>query len=91
MCRTSAPPPAKLLMVHIGEITLLVTFEALSRTTVPNPNPKSEVYRVSNIRATSTPITNVPIWLFPVIEMDLNVIETKTEWVEGEKACKASQ
>ena len=52
---------------------------------------KSEEYRVNNIRVTSSPISNVPIWLFPVKEIDLNGIEIRKEWEEGEKAYKASQ
>ena len=34
---------------------------------------KSEEYRVSHLKVTSTPISNVPIGLFPDIEIDLNL------------------
>ena len=52
---------------------------------------KSEEYRVNDIRVTLTPISNFPIWLFPVIEIDLNLIEMRKEWEEGEKEYKTSQ
>lgn len=53
---------------------------------------KSEEYRVNNIWFNSpTPISNIPIWLFPRTEIDLNILELKNEWEESRKGHLASQ
>ena len=51
---------------------------------------KAEEYRVSDITVISNPISNIPIWLYPEIEVDFNLIEMRREWEEGEIAYKAS-
>ncbi len=40
---------------------------------------------------TPTPVSNIPIWLFPKTEADLNIMELKDKWEESEKGYMASQ
>jgi hypothetical protein len=43
------------------------------------------------LRALPTLISNIPIWLFPKTEIDLNILELKNEWEESGKGHLASQ
>ncbi len=53
---------------------------------------KAEEYRLDSICFnTPTPVSNIPIWLFPKTEVDLNIMELKDKWEESEKGYMASQ
>ncbi len=46
---------------------------------------KAEEYRLDSICFNTPPVSNIPIWLFPKTEVDLNIMELKDKWEESEK------
>ena len=53
---------------------------------------KAEDYRLENKHFNSpNAISNVPLWLFPKTEVDLNGLTLKRDWEECEKGHLASQ